>query len=126
MQGNKDVIQFAKTILNKYIHYNSAHFIGDALISFYKTKNPKDQSIWNSDSARLNYIIRDVNENGGNRWVVDKHAKKVKELLIKPLLEKIHDTLNVFVTYKFSEDDLDDKISDPKNLCKSMHKLLMV
>jgi len=111
LQGDKDVIQFAKIILNKYIHYNLAHFVGDALISFYKKKNPKNQSLWNSDSARLNYIIRAVDDNGGNKWVVDKHATKVKELLIKPLLEKIHETLNVFVTYKFSNNDIGDKAS---------------
>jgi len=109
LQGNKDIIQFARIILNKYIHYNLAHFIGDSLIAFYKKDDPKDQSIWNSDSARLNYVIRDVDEHGGSRWTVDKHAVKVKELLIQPLLTKIYNAMNIFVTHNFSNDEIKDK-----------------
>jgi len=111
LQGNKTDEQFMDLLINKFVYYNLAQFIGDALIAYYKKDDPKEQALWNSDSSRLNYIIRDVDENGGNRWVVDKNANKVRKLLLSPLLIKIRNIVVSYLATKHSDEELNDRLT---------------
>jgi hypothetical protein len=62
-------------------------FIGDFLVNIYSKKNAINQSMWNSDTSRLTYIVNELQESGKIRWVRDKKGLKVKQYVIKPLLE---------------------------------------
>ena len=51
--------------------------MGDLLIKEYKKDNPKKQSVFSSDVARLNFIIKDViGENKKSQWITDKKGVK--------------------------------------------------
>jgi hypothetical protein len=60
-------------------------YLGDIIIKYYKKENPKDQSIWNSDTTRLNYLIRELIDTELT-WTCDKAGLKVNEFIIIPLL----------------------------------------
>jgi hypothetical protein len=70
--------------------------LGEQFIINYKKQNPNEQAVWNTDTARLNYIIRELVNNSEN-WVVDKFGEKMKQLLITPVGQEIR--IHVF-TYK--------------------------
>lgn len=84
-----DIIIFYK---NKIL----VQFLGDIIIESYKKNKPEEQSLWNSDVARLNYIIREL-VNNKLMWTRDSQGIKVNELIIYPLLEVIRKSL---VKYK--------------------------
>ncbi len=67
-------------------------FIGDYIIKTYKKENPKDQSLWTTDMARLTYIISEICKDR-NIWIYDKKGVKVKKIIIEPVLQYIKDQL---------------------------------
>jgi hypothetical protein len=67
-------------------------YLGDIIIKYYKKENPKDQSIWNSDTTRLNYLIRELIDTELT-WTCDKAGLKVNEFIIIPLLKLLR---NIF------------------------------
>lgn len=88
-------------------------YFGNYIIKNYKKNNPKDQSMWNTDSDRLNYIVRELVKDNKNmnilieelndlddldedqdpknkiEWIIDKKGIKVAEYVIVPLLNHI-------------------------------------
>ena len=60
--------------------------LGDGIVNVYKTTDPKDQSIWNTDSSRLNYLIKHAINKKNSRWVIDKRGLQVTEKIIEPVL----------------------------------------
>ena len=60
-------------------------YLANLFIKDYKTDDPRDQSIWNSDADRLSYLIR---TQAGNTisWITDKRGVQLKDH-IKPLLD---------------------------------------
>lgn len=83
-----------RTILEKFEDKKLIEYIGDRIIEIYKKDNPNEQSIWNSDSSRLTYIIKEILNNSSANdlescWKVDKKGHKTKKFLIDPLLNKI-------------------------------------
>ena len=81
--------------LDELIYYNEhkmlPKFIGDHIIKIYKKDNIEDQSVWNSDTARLNYMIKKAFENG---WCADKKGTKFVKIGIEPLLKFIESDVN--------------------------------
>jgi hypothetical protein len=68
--------------------------LGDLIVKVYKKSNPKKQSAWSSDVARLTFIIKDiVGKNNKSKWVVDKKGVHFTETIINPLMEKIQNLL---------------------------------
>ena len=63
--------------------------MGDFIIKVYKKEKPSEQSIWNTDSSRLTYIIKDLINKKSSKWKIDKKGIKTKKFLIKPLLKHI-------------------------------------
>jgi len=63
-------------------------FIGDYIIKYYKKKEPKDQSMWSSDIARLTYIISSCAAQGTS-WTYDKKGTQMKKIVIDPALNYI-------------------------------------
>lgn len=73
--------------------------LGKIIVNEYKTKNPGDQSFWNSDSARLSFIVRQaINLEG--EWIADKSGLKIKNLIVSPMLEIVKETMKKYVKEK--------------------------
>lgn len=70
-------------------------YLGDIIINAYKKKDPSEQSIWNSDTVRLTYLIRDI-INKKTDWTVDKKGVKTTRYIINPMLKYIKDLLNKY------------------------------
>jgi hypothetical protein len=88
---NKDENLFS--VLTYYQKENILHqFIGDFIISIYKKENPKEQSLWTTDSSRLNYLVRTAIKNK-NIWKIDKAGTKVRDNIICPILEEIYNEI---------------------------------
>jgi hypothetical protein len=80
-------------------HNNSklyAH-IGDFIIKTYKKDDPTQQSIWNSDTSRLTYLIREIIANNKVDWKVDKKGIKTTKFIIDPILEYIDTQIRNYV-----------------------------
>lgn len=56
-------------------------FIGVTLLAHYKKQDPSEQSVWNTDTERLSYYIK---EHVG--WCVDKKGELAAKLMIDPSL----------------------------------------
>lgn len=71
-----------------------AEYITNLIVEIYKKGNPEDQSVWNSDSARLNFIIREVIKNTDKtKWHIDKKGVKVTRIIIDPILKNFKGVL---------------------------------
>ena len=73
--------EFAENLIHEHNHNKLHTYIGNFII---KTQ----QSIWNSDTNRLTYIIREIITNKTD-WKIDKKGIKTNEYIIKPVLEYI-------------------------------------
>lgn len=74
--------------------------LGNLIISQYKKIDPSDQSIWNTDSSRLTYVVRNVATDKDKKgkaknfiWGSDKKGIKINNYLITPLLEQLKDMI---------------------------------
>ena len=89
-------------LIEKLVHYQEEklldQFFGDFIITSYKKKDPKEQSLWTSDSARLTYIIKELieNENDDEIWNKDPKAKRTSTYIIDPMLEYIRNNISIY------------------------------
>jgi len=99
--------------LIELIMYNHNHkklnkFIGNYIITAYKKENPEKQSLWNTDSSRLTFVIKELITNKSSKWKVDKKGVKTKKYLINPTLEYIKKMLeneNISLIKKMEDTD---------------------
>jgi len=90
---------FVQHLISQYQNECLAGFIGDHLIKIYKKEDPQQQSIWNSDVDRLNFVIRELVDNYKKEWVKDKKGVKVAEKIIAPTLNYIKPLIKSFIKY---------------------------
>jgi hypothetical protein len=99
--GVKQLLKFNTHLSERLISYNNNntldHYIGDAIIAHIHTDNPEDQSVWNSDVARLTYLIRTL---VGNKhvWERDPKGEKFIKFVIQPVLDYLKGYLTDCVT----------------------------
>lgn len=79
-----------------YYHNNNKleHYLGDIIIKYYKKEDPRDQSLWSTDSSRLKYIIKELLASNNSHWSEDDKGLKIKKSIIDPLLKYIRDYVN--------------------------------
>lgn len=94
---DSDLISLVEVLVMYHQQGTLCKFIGDFLVSKYAKKNAEEQSIWNSDTSRLTYIVNDLQESGKIKWIMDKKGIKVKQYVITPLLEYLHGELQKYV-----------------------------
>ncbi|QKF94475.1 zinc finger C2H2-type protein [Fadolivirus algeromassiliense] len=106
--------EFVTRLLYEYRHETLISFIGDLLIKNYKKEDPKKQSIWNSDTSRLTYIIREIINNNNLDWKVDKKGIKTTKYIIEPVLKYISDKLIDYIKNSpiGTKDDSTNKIME--------------
>lgn len=100
------LIQFEKKIIYKYL--------GDIIISYYKKKNPSEQSMWCSDISRLTYIVNELYQNKKCLWNHDYKGAKVKDYLLLPLINHFKKYVNNYIEnfkyFKLENKDLANSI----------------
>lgn len=140
--------EIVNTIIFKFENKKLVAYIGNMIVDIYKKNNPNEQSVWNSDSSRLTYLIKEILDDSGqtdleSHWKIDKKGLKTKEYLIDPLLEKIKKMLLDYqivslkrmhnktfknlsdvddVSTDFDEEILDDPIKSTSELIEIINK----
>lgn len=71
------------------------------IVNEFKKENPKLQSIWSTDPSRNNFIIREKNNEGEIKWLIDKAGNKMATYTIKPAIDALETNLTKF-TYDSS------------------------
>ena len=84
-----DKQKLVEWIIYNYNHKTLDKYLGEFIVKIYKKEKPENQSIWNTDSSRLTYIIKDLIDKKSSKWKIDKKGKKTKKFLIKPLLKHL-------------------------------------
>ena len=85
-------IDDTKFIDQVFYHYNRnklGQYIGDIIVEIYKKDNKDEQSIWNTDTSRLTYLLRQILFDNNSKWQVDKKGVNTIEYLITPIMDKI-------------------------------------
>lgn len=91
-----DEFDLTELIISHYKDNLLCQYLGNVIINVYKKDNPAEQSIWNSDSVRLTYIIKDI-INKKTDWAVDKKGVKTTKYIIDPLLEYLRTLLSDYI-----------------------------
>jgi len=85
----QDNSEFVENLIYEHTHNKLHIYIGDFIIKTYKKEDPSKQSIWNSDTSRLTYLIREIINNNKVDWKIDKKGIKTTKFIIEPILEYI-------------------------------------
>ena len=100
LNNEKNEDKFDDDLVNAtFFHQNhkTLHkYFGDFLLSHYKKDNPAEQSIWNTDTSRLTFIIKELI--GKNSfWNRDVDGVKTRLFIIDPLLKYVDERLKNFI-----------------------------
>jgi len=82
---DKNKYKLEKELINEYVNGTFISYLSDIIANIVKKNDPREQSIWNTDSNRLNYVIK----TSVDKWSEDKSAVKFIDLVIKPFLIQI-------------------------------------
>ena len=93
----QDNIEFVENLIHESDHNKLHTYIGDFIIKTYKKEDPTKQSIWNSDTSRLTYLIREIMTNNKVDWKIDKKGIKTVKFIIMPILEYIDQQVRDYV-----------------------------
>jgi hypothetical protein len=85
-------IKYVETMIYYHNHGKLAEFLGKIIKEEYLNNNPKNQTIWCADVARLKFIIKDQ-----DNWIIDKDNEKIKNLVIDKLLTNINNKLKNYI-----------------------------
>ena len=85
--------KFVEILIYKYKNDSLIKYLGDFIIKNYKKGDPKQQSIWNSDTARMSYIIRHQIDENNAEWRSDKKGVLATKIAIDPLLKYVEESI---------------------------------
>ena len=88
----KDHYKIANCILYKYKHNTLVDYISKLLIEEYKKDKPNEQSFWNTDVARLSYVVKDKVKNN-SKWISDKKGIMLSSYAVKPIINKLKERM---------------------------------
>ena len=133
---SKNMMELIKNITHYYNKNKLEKFMGDFIIRQYKKDEPELQSLWSSDTDRLNYFICElIKEQNNNKkkeetgskthWILDKKGIIMSKYVIDPLLEYILGINSNYINDKNDElNDMDD--NETKNTLKEMQVLASI
>jgi len=105
-------------------------YIGDFIIKQYKKNEPENQSLWSSDTDRLNYFICEIMKKQDNdnkkQWILDKKGIKMTNCIIKPLLDYISDANSNYIINKSYEIKDIEHTNQGMKILKMMQTLALV
>jgi len=107
IDSDDDEFDLSQLIINQHTDKTIVKYLGNIIVDAYKTEDPSKRSIWNSDSVRLTYMIREL-INKKPDWTVDKKGVKTTKYVIEPLLEYIRQLMADFIENNRLENFLHD------------------
>lgn len=93
-----DAKKFVRILAYEYKNKHLDAYIGDYIVELYRKEDPANQSIWNSDTNRMTYLIRGILANNKVDWKIDKKGVKTDELLIAPILDHIDKEIREYMS----------------------------
>ena len=93
---NEDDDLFLEDIAYDYRQKILHKTLGDSLVAIYKTPDPKNQAVWNTDSSRLNYLIKHAVGRKKAGWMMDKKGVLVVTNIIAPVLDYLREKMNSY------------------------------
>lgn len=90
--------EFIEEIDRQFRDKKLCQYIGDIILKEYKKDDPNEQSIWNTDSDRLTYVVKMAIDNTKEMWKIDKKAVLTIEYAIKPVLDYIYTNINSYMS----------------------------
>ena len=123
MDIRKDKDHFLDILICKHEKNTLDRYLGEIIVKCYKKENPKDQSLWSSDTSRLTYVVRELFANQKIDWTIDKKGVKTRNYIVKPLLEHIDNLMKEYIQIYSITDraELDMRDYEPK--LKRMNKM---
>ena len=115
----QDNTEFVDNLIYEQNHNKLHVYIGDFIIKTYKKEDPAQQSIWNSDTSRLTYLIREIITNNKVDWKIDKKGVKTNKFIIEPILEHIDTQVRDYI----QNFDIDYGFDSAKEAERKMMKL---
>ena len=111
-------------LMETLIYHNNKEtiqeYLGNIIVEAYKKKDPNKQSIWNSDTVRLTYVIRDL-INKKPDWSVDKKGIKTTKYVIDPLLEYIRNQAVEYLDQHKLENYVDETETVIRRICDKIN-----
>ena len=91
--NEEDLVQ---SMVSNYNNGTLHKYLGNFLIKYYKKEDPSQQSMWNSDVARLTYMIKELINNNNSIWNNDYKGIKTKDCIVTPFLKYIKKCINEY------------------------------
>ena len=105
-----DEEELITNLIDKFNDNQLDTYFGEFIISNYKKNDPSDQSIWNSDTSRLTYIIKELMANNKSSWNKDFKGAKTKNYIIDSLLNYIKNLVSKYADHYYDciEEEIDE------------------
>lgn len=87
----KPKVKLIKEIISRFKHRILHKFLGDFIVSVYKKDDIQSQSIFSTDTARMNYMIKELLFDKKSNWVLDKRGVKTSEYIISPVIKHVRE-----------------------------------
>ncbi len=101
--------------------------ISDFIVKDYCKEDKSKQSVWNSDSSRLNYIIKECIQKD-KIWIMDKSGKTLLDKVIKPILDYIkvdvEEAANYIISFRKNKKLTFLDLNDHKALLEIGHNIM--
>ena len=97
---------YVKIAIHKFTHNIFANFVGDMIIEHYAPKAKLTANVIATDISRLCFIVmQKITKKGKTKteekeWINDKSGKKFTELVLKPIINAVKETLVEFIEFK--------------------------
>jgi len=114
--------EFVEELGSKFKHKLLGEYIAEFIVKNYKKTDPAKQSLWNSDTSRLTYIIRDIVTKKKVDWKVDKKGVNTTKYVIEPLIDHIEKMVREYI----QNYDIDYEMFTGREAEKKMMKLKYV
>ena len=93
---NENSDEFIGYIIYHFNRYSLEKYFGDFLLKYYKKKDISEQSIFNTDVPRLNFIIKILIKNE-SIWRKDWQGLNTQKTIIRPMLKETYDTITEYI-----------------------------
>lgn len=97
LKYNQNDTEFIENLLVEYKNKLLPTYLGNFIIKTYKKDDPSTQSIWNSDTNRLTYVIKEILNNNKTDWQIDKKGIKTTKYIIVPVMDHIEELLRSYI-----------------------------
>ena len=114
IQEKKEEI-YVEKLLTLFKNDKLIEYVKDIIVPLYKKDDPKQQTVWNTDTARLNYVIRDI-VGKQTEWMTDKKGLKVTKYVIKPITKSMAEMVDKYAkNYYINTQKFDNSLEEIKH-----------